>query len=206
MSVLEPLASAGLAITLAYLALERFRYRRDVEHSAQPLYEIYAADKNLEARADMEHVNELGWLCRKHSNGFVPRGFHATIYAMLFRNHGDVFLITGLATVSAIVLIVGIAGQADILGQVTARWMITVCFWVCIFAMISPAIFVLGGRRCCRWGKVRTAACDKQIAYVLSTLAKRAALAPEHPDSAEKLEPHVPKPRRFFGIFGPART
>jgi hypothetical protein len=184
LSALEPLAGAGVAIGLAYLALERFRYRRDVEAEATKLHEKYEKDSKLNAELGLEQLNELRWFCRTSCNGYSPKGWQATVYSVFFRSHGDVFIIAGLTAMSAAIMVVGVAGAAEIMPQVTSRFMINVGFIVCMLAMAVPGVSVLTGRRNRFWAMARARECDHQVVIALQ-LSAREAEAPEAPIAVE---------------------
>jgi hypothetical protein len=170
------MAGAGLAITLAYLALERFRYRRDVEHVSNSLREKYENVDRLQAQSSLEHLNEIRWLCRKSCNGHAPSGFMASAYAYLYRRHGDVFFISLLAALNAVILILGVAGVSAISPPVTAHWSIVAAFIVCALAIGCPGAAVLLGRRCRSWGIARARQCDSQITIILRMSALEAVV------------------------------
>jgi hypothetical protein len=194
------MASAGLAITLSYLALERFRYRRDVEATALRLFEAYQGNAKLDCRDSLEHVNEIGWLCRRHSNGFKSKGLFAFIYRVFFRSHGDIIAVALLAIFSAVILVLGVAGGSDIIQPLTSRWAILGGFGESAAALLVPAVSVLAGRRCCRWGIERAIACDRQIAVVLMIGAQEAAIGPPDACLPDSPQPEPTRPKRgFFG-------
>lgn len=98
------MSSAGLGISLAYLALDRFRYRRDVEEIVLKLHEKYENDSALTEQNGLEPVNELKWLCRKECNGHNPRGVYAAPYSLLYRRHADLLIVGALAALCAIIV------------------------------------------------------------------------------------------------------
>jgi hypothetical protein len=175
------MAGSGLAIALSYLALERFRYRRDVEEVAIKLHEKYENDAVLSDEDTLEHLNELKWLCRKSCNGHQPSGFLIGLYGCMFRSHGDIFIVSGLAVICAVALVVGTAGAANLISEITQRWVILAAFFAALAAMILPAAAIVMGLRCKRCGIARAILCDRQVALMLTMAARKAELTPpEH--------------------------
>jgi len=182
LSSLEPMAEAGLVVAVAYLALEGFRYRRDIELVAAKSHEKYESNAKLNSEDGMEHLNELKWFNRKQCNAFSPRGTPATIYRWFFRWQGDVFVISFLASVSAIILVLGVAGEAGIVGGISNRFVIVAGFLACLTSMGIPGVAVLLGRHARTWGIARVKECDRQIALALRLSAREAE--PPAPDRA----------------------
>lgn len=175
---LEPIAGAGLAVTLAYLALDRFRYRNAVESCAKEYHKKYENDSELGKLKDLDVLNELRWLHRSDGNDFKPVGFHGTLYSAVFRKHLDVFIISALAVLAGFTLICGVAlqiGTWSWLGWAGQSWAIQLFFYVCAAAIALPSISVLGGRSCKNWGVKRAQHCDGQVAKYQQAGAKRAS-------------------------------
>jgi hypothetical protein len=203
------MAGAGLAISLAYLALERFRYRRDVEAVALKLHEKYENDARLGTDQTLEHLQELKWLCRKDCNGHVPNGVRAWVYRIFFRRHGDVGLISFLAAVAAAVLVQGVSGQAGITIRDVWDWVLNSAFLACFAAMAIPGAAVLAGRWCRAWAVARAHKCDDQIAHALKLSAQEAkapALLDESNPASSRpipLRPTVDEARRSYIVRDP---
>ena len=189
------MAGAGLAISLSYLALERFRYRRDVEMIANKLHEKFENDGKLQNESGMEHLNELRWLGRKSCNGHAPTGGLSAPYAILYRTHGDILIVGFLSVVAAIVLVAGTAGSIQLVGEIATRWVVLVAFFGCASAMVLPALGIVLGHRCRTWAIKRAHECDDQIATILAFSAKTAALGPSA-DGAAPAQASPPKGKR----------
>lgn len=163
-----------MAITLAYLALDRFRYRKEVESVASELHKKYENNAQLGNDTKMEWLQELKWLCRKECNGHSPNSTMGWVYGTFFRRQGDLWLVSLLAVLSAAVMIQGVAGQADIWPKSSIPWVNTFAFAACSAAMSVPAGAILLGRRCRNWAKLRAEKCDDQIAHALTLSAQEA--------------------------------
>ena len=173
-ATLEPIAGAGLAISLAYLALERFRYRRDVETVSSVLHEKYENDAQLGEDQTLEHLQELKWLCRRPCNGHSPSGAWAWFYGVFFRRHFDIWLVTLLAVMSAFILVQGVAGLIGVTAKFTYGPALKLAFLFCFLAMSIPGGAVLLGRWTRAKAIERAHKCDDQIAHALKISAKEA--------------------------------
>lgn len=174
--LLEPLAGSGLAVSLAYLALERFRYRDAVER--------YAKDKSGRLRNEdesdtVEVVKDLQWLCRDDCNGHTPRGLWANLYHYSFRNKADEFLISVLACISGLTLVSGVAMNVGLWSWVSifeARWISTLLFYSCFAALLIPASSVLFGRKCVSWCREFADHCEDEITKIHRRSARSASV------------------------------
>jgi hypothetical protein len=159
-------ATSGLAVTLAYLALDRFRYRSAIEGAARKCYEKFLADSEIPKETKLGVWNEVLWLVRESPNTHKPAGFWGGVYKALFRRHVDFLLVTVLALLSGAALSVGVARHLD-----TWSWLAwadrpaaaLVFFYVCIIATAFPFLSMYGGHRCTRWGVERACYCDEQL-------------------------------------------
>jgi hypothetical protein len=170
---LEPLSGAALALCLAYLALERFRYRDTIQANA------------VEKLRDEQHTSDvvhhttafgtLVWLAgsaappaciraceqaRENGNATkdrAPSGFKATTYDWLFRIPLGEGIVAALAVIAFTVLFSGVCASAGI-------W---TCFPTSILSVLSPTTFLMLllagsvfpvllvglGRMCMTWSK-----------------------------------------------------
>ena len=178
---LEPIAGAGLAVTLAYLALDRFRYRQLIETAGERVFAVFQKNGHgVTIDEALEALNDLKWLCRKECNGHMPRGFGPMFYGWSFRRQADELIISVLAVLSALTLISGVALNAGIWSWVTvlnSQLIVGFLFYSCSSAIIFPAAMVLCGRRCVDWGKKFADHCEDQINKIMKNSA-RAASAP----------------------------
>lgn len=174
---LEPLAGSGLAVSLAYLALERFRYRDAVERYASELKVQYKS----EGEDTVEVVKDLQWLCRQDCNGHTPRGAAASFYHYAFRNKADEVAIAAFALIAGMTLIAGVALNLKYfwwLPYLEHPSIISFLFFCCSCALLLPAISVLCGRRCVAWGRDFAHHCETEI----NKIHKQSALNAPIPD------------------------
>lgn len=175
LSMLEPVATAGFAVCLAYLALDRFRYRSAVENGANKLKdEIGVA---MEKENVLDASNELRWMCREECNGHSPIGFLANAYHLFYRNSLDIKLVSGGAVVCFSVLALGAGleiGKLGFLSFLEGSGWIGALYWFCIASSVTPVASILFGRRCAKWGVQRTAHLKKQLEQVMSHQAQQA--------------------------------
>jgi hypothetical protein len=191
-----------LAINLAYLALDRFRYRAQIEPIAEKQCKQNDEKAAFEEFHDLEPVKELKWLARRStSRVHVPRGRGALAYRYLFRKHQDVVFAVAASILCAFTMAVGVAGNvgrwpwADYL----LAWPIpALLFYGCLGALLIPGISVALGRKCVVWGQNRVTTCTAQVAIHLKALATNA----EPPNAA----PPPNDPRRVGPSSGPSMS
>ncbi|MEQ1726071.1 MAG: hypothetical protein ABL882_09120 [Sphingopyxis sp.] len=179
LSSIEPVAGAGFAMALAYLALDRFRYREKIEGAARHALEKYDAEGD--GTPDLppslkgnETVNELQWLCRKDCNGFTPKGLQIWLYRAIFRRNFDVFIVVFLGAMSGLALSSGVAisiGTWGWLGCFNTPWGTFVMFYICLLSLAVPPFSVWIGRYLAKWGGVRANQLDGQIAEIMKLRA-----------------------------------
>jgi hypothetical protein len=183
---------------LAYLALDRFRYRAEIERAANVA--LGTLDKEGDGTPDPppslennDQVLELKWLARKSCNGFKPNHPWLWTYSFFFRNEADVFGATILAFASAAVLALGVALKIDRWPWATKfntePW-IGRSFYICLVAVIGPPMIVWLGRKIMQWSTRRCEHLDTQIANILK-LRVPTTQAPVLPDNP--LPPRQPK-------------
>lgn len=174
------MAGAGLAVSLAYLALERFRYRSSIEwHAGQKKRQFATANDH----DTVEVVKDLQWLCRAESNGHTPRGFGANFYHYAFRNKADEILIAFLACLAGFTLVTGVGITSNVwtwAKAIDTPRVAATLFYACFGALGLPAIAVLCGRRSVRWGRNFADHCEREITKIHQQSA-RAAVAPVPP-------------------------
>lgn len=192
MATIEPVAGAGFAMSLAYLALDRFRYRSAVENTAKKALEKY--DKEGDGIPDLpdslnnnETVNELKWLCRKDCNGYSPKGWQITLYQYVFRQHHDVILVIALGIIATFTLVSGVAFSLN-------RWQwfagansptsVAFFFYLCFASLCTPPLLIWGGRYLTIWGVKRVNELDMQIAGIMKFSASR-TIAPVIPPKSK---------------------
>jgi hypothetical protein len=174
-SELEPVATAGLGICLAYLALDRFRYRDKVQEFAILKRN---SSKMPQSGYEFESVLDLDWLCGGEGRkGYVPRGLWANFYHHIFRKKIDELLISALAALCAIALCLGVALKVKILSDefvLNTEHYAQVFYFACVFAVIFPPLSVIFGRKCVTWGEVFANITIKNIAISLAADAMQA--------------------------------
>ena len=194
LGTIEPLAGAGFAMSLAYLALDRFRYRKDIEYSAHKALEKYDAEGDgtpdlPSALLKNEIVNELQWLCRKSCNGYTPKGSQIVLYRYLFRRQFDVGLITVLGAMSALTLALGVAfglSRWQVLVTLDKPTAVGLFFYICFFAMAVPPFAIAAGRYITKWCVKRAGELDQQIAAMM-TLGVDQVQAPPLPQGPSQM-------------------
>lgn len=181
------MAGAGLAVALAYLALDRFRYRDAVERCALQKYRDFESSGANDG--SFEAMRDLRWLCRNEENGHTPRGFKANFYHYFFRNKLDEIIIAMVGALSGCTLIGGVALNADVAplsllaASIDSRWTCYLFFYACMMAIVLPAIAVLCGRGCVAWGSEFTDYCSNEINTVLKNSARQASIPPFSSDA-----------------------
>lgn len=176
MAALEPLSAASLAITLAYLALDRFRYRDKIQAQAAEKLN----DDSLTGPA-VHHTTAFGaliWLAGSEapqacviacdaaiSNGTpkknkAPAGFKATSYDWLFRVAIGEGVVAFLSGISFIVLVAAVAVQSQVMVWLptTLLWFfpLGVYFAALLAGSILPVLLVWLGRACVKWAENHT--------------------------------------------------
>lgn len=204
---LEPLAGAGLAINLAYLALNRFRYRDEIEPAAEKKCLKNDEDGSFDGFDDLDAVKELKWLARREtSDAFVPRGRAAMVYRYMYRKHQDIYFTAGATALCAFTLVTGVAlnvGRWAWSAVLTNPPIPGIMFYGCLLAVLVPVALVVMGRRCARWGKNRIEYCTAQVAISLGALAY-SARPPELSSDASAIGPTPARRRRPSRIYDPS--
>ncbi len=185
------MASAGMGVCLAYLALDRFRYRDEIEKNANAKLEqftVMSEDEGLEA------VKDLRWLCRNkntpesifsrilnwslnHNANHTPRGFIWGIYNWTFRKKFDEFIMCILAVLCVIILSVGVTIKINFLNSLSflnSEIYTKIGFIICFASITLPAIAVLLGRKCVKSGLALANESEEQINRIMLKAAKNA--------------------------------
>jgi hypothetical protein len=182
------MAGAGLAVSLAYLALDRFRYRDAVEDYAKQKTRQFASEDEADT---VEVVKDLQWLCRDECNGHTPRGFGANFYHFFFRNKADEIGTAFLALFAAFTLVAGVAlnsGALPWLSHLEERWVVNALFGTCLVALAFPACAVLCGRRSVKWGRGFADHCEAEITKIHKRSAERAELPAAVPSPSPRAQ------------------
>jgi hypothetical protein len=189
LSDIEPIAGAGFAMCLAYLALDRFRYRNEVESSAQSA--LATLDKEGDGQPDPpqsiannDAMLELKWLARLNCNGFSPQHPWAWVYATIFRREIDVYATIILAAIAAFCLAAGVAEEIKIwdeLSYLSTMPILGIAFYVCLISIIIPPVMVYFGRFIMHWSARRTRHLEGQLVELLRDRVSR-VLPPPIPE------------------------
>jgi hypothetical protein len=159
--LLEPVAGLGLALGLAYLNLEKFRYRSQIRDKALKALEqlkvngstpeifgnspAYARIKTLAALPDNNENDQA-----RQQKANVPDGFWNKTYRHLFEFHKDKNIVIFTSVASAVVLIVGVAlqvGQLTFLECIFSPSIVKILFWVLAFSVMFPMALVRAGNK-----------------------------------------------------------
>lgn len=176
---LSPVASSGLAVCLAYLALERFRYRSAIELAAKSKRDLVKVNGDHDI---IDVVRDLKWLCRDFCNGHAPRGWWANLYRYTFRQKVDEISIAFLAGICGFTLFAGVALKDNILSwpsMFNTSEYTNALFWVCFAGVAIPALSVLCGRKCMSWGEEFARHCEEQINAIMRQSAQSAEVPAE---------------------------
>lgn len=177
-AALEPLSGAALAICLAYLALDRFRYRTIIREGAtkELTPDLYQTD-------GVHHTTPfktLVWLagptaptgCQNGNSPRRPQGLEPACYGWLFDKPSDEVIVALFAFISFCILLGVVCINANI-----ASWYISLIsyfppgllFFLLVIGAIAPVAFVLLGRRCVSWAEVQS----REMAEELQNTAQR---------------------------------
>lgn len=166
---LEPVAGAALAINLAYLALDRFRYKNLIQEyaSAKLSPDEIHTDTRLHGTTSFK---VLCWMagprapriCQTIKLDRRPTGFLASAYHWLFLFWGglDEYLAVAAALWSYLTVLVGVAYAIGAFKGFVGLW--TYIFsapasLTCLaLATLLPVVFVVIGRSCVGWADTQS--------------------------------------------------
>lgn len=175
LTTLEPIAGAGFAMSLAYLALDRFRYREVLEKAARDALSTLdtegdgTPDPPLQIENNDQYL-ELKWLAHIDCNGFKPTTPWFHVYDWVYRDEDDVFFVSIFAFLSAFLLVVGVARGImlwPIFEFLNKPILLTAGFYACVIAIVMPPVLVKLGRHIMELGKQRASHLEGQINDVL---------------------------------------
>ena len=181
---LEPVCGVGVAVSIAYLNLERFRYRKDIREHAQALLERLKA---LSSYNIMQHDEKIALIenlagLRDNSragdlNGANPvakpliRSRQRTVYDIIYRFHMDRWICVFFGIVCFLGLCLGAAHAAQ-----STLWLARFFtspgqynFWLIFTSLgtICPLLFVWGGgwivRSLNNQAKIAFESCEKTL-------------------------------------------
>lgn len=172
---IEPIAGAGFAMCLAYLALDRFRYRTEVEKAAQSA--LATLDKEgdgtpdpPEAIANNDAMLELKWFARHDCNGFRPQHPWTWVYSAIYRRETDKWTIISLAVLAAFVLLSGVGAKIATWlwsSAITGEGSLGFWFYICLACIVVPPLSVGIGRHVMEWCQRRSKHLESQILILL---------------------------------------
>lgn len=196
LATFEPIAGAALAINLAYLNLERFRYKRRMRRRAhQALEEVFGKSakvpeeckgtvsyKRLERLLDIKDhdgPDDPSAKKKKKNGASLQSELGDMIFMYLFEWNFDFILSFIFAFAAAFVLIAGVAHGAlywEWSYGLATGWQASVVFYFLIFAMFFPVGFVGCGRLVVRWAEDLVTNCSAELAKTKQLLAQSARL------------------------------
>ena len=187
MPALEPLAGASLAINLAYLNLNRFRYRSEVrKHAESTLNKLEAEASDRIAGSETATTSlyhRLKWLAEKLpdkelADGVVPAGFSSWAYRWLFKHNQDCVISIALAAYAGICLILGVASSIHYLVPdsifTAGSFSLIASFWILLIGLLTPVFLVLAGRMSKNWGVKMANQSSSDLTKTLRDAAKNA--------------------------------
>lgn len=166
---LEPLAGFALALNLAYLNLQRWRYKQQVKKIAQnALDELKEGGKSSLNHEYLNQFNTLKYLAdHNHKWRKLPASIKA--FDVIFGRESDIKLSVIFAVIAFFILSVGVAHQIEIgeafLGIATSR-NTKIAFFLLMISVILPGFFVLGGRKFVEHISGFTNECAEEIASI----------------------------------------
>ena len=186
------LAGGALALNLAYVNLERFRYAKTIQNSSQGVLDEMEKDTELDFTRT-ESYQQLKALVaftyHDHKNGPTKPKLGITLcimkilYQYLFSNLMDVFLCSILVIVSVVALGLGSAHPIGVLGWTCPYFTsehIHISYWLLAASIAVPMLFLLAGG----WLKRK---CDDLIHRIDADLGQ--VLKKGVPDAKLKDEP-----------------
>lgn len=196
------MAGAALAINLAYLNLERFRYRKKIREHAREVKERLSTDVNGESPHEgselYQRVVRLSALpdeinYKKKSTkgnlevneswdmGEVPGDIWWRIYRFLFERHQDRVIVFCTTGVSLVMFFLGTAHSVDHLSSI-ACWFESGAIWLYVVtaALVAPIILVFLGSQIVGWGTKHASWCIAKIEEIMAKQVDEAELKPKN--------------------------
>lgn len=174
LGALEPLCGGALALCLAYLALDRFRYRSLIQQTA--------ASKLTEDCYKTDGINQttpfktLAWLagpiappeCLDEKIAEAPSGLYPSLYAYLFKKPADEILIVLFSLITFFILIAGVCENANVWPGLV--WLVSLLDFgyilsAMIVACVAPVLLVLAGRSCVKWANEQSEKMGKELTH-----------------------------------------
>jgi hypothetical protein len=158
--MLEPVLGAALATNTAYLSFARFRYRIKIRDHARKELNGLEGNGTISAETKAtELYQRIDRLARLEDNdedipssptkAKMPPGW-AWFYTHLFETHLDRTIAAGLIGLSAVLLILGVAHQIELLSWTAIPFTkdyIWISYWVALAAISAPLGFIALGKR-----------------------------------------------------------
>ena len=163
-ALMEPISGIGVAGSIAYLNLQRFRYAAEIRNNASELYERLIQNPKFYLLNNTDISNTLRNLAemRNHDrstsatppNGNnVPKDLKKVreSYNRFFRKQTDRTIVWIAGTISFGFMVLGVID--NIQSQFTNAFMLTspLLIWLLlsclIFCTVAPLLFILGGHR-----------------------------------------------------------
>jgi hypothetical protein len=163
------LAQTSLALNMAYIALDRFRYRKKILERFT-IEESRAADMPDGYRHDLAWQNVKTIAAGDSPKGWTVGRFGYWFYYLLFQKGVDIFAVYALAISSVLILLIRayaglqIGGNSRLNeGTATYDW---AAFAIVTVGIVAPVMFVLAGRYAVRCA-------ERSIEDNMAHLAKR---------------------------------
>lgn len=157
LSELEPILGISFALNLAYIGLQRFRYRETIKkHAAQKLDELsdiptqtcetdwYKQILRLRALEKNDGSDDANTAPEK-----MPSEVWAHLYVALYEKHLDKKIVEGVAFICACLIFLGVAHELEHLSFTRPAFSsdyIVYWFWLVAIFAVLPVCFVGVGR------------------------------------------------------------
>lgn len=191
---LEPIAGISLALNLAYLGLQRWRYRQQVREAADKEYATFGGNPAI--IEPLEQWTQLQVLAG-HSDKRNSLPSRLRVFEAIYGIENDVKAAFVFAVFAVFILLLGVAHNIGIWQPLTAiatkAWT-TFYFYVLAFSIGLPLASVMLGRRLVNTACAHAKACTKQLSAVVAThvqaLEKPISPLPQNsPASNDQLSP-----------------
>ena len=187
---LEPGSTASLAINLAYLALDRFRYKTLINDEADE--QLLKCDLSDDQTKTMIQFRQLVYLSskknqdehKKWTNGNpAPPGNLAYAYHRLFNHNIDEIIISTFTVISFFLLYLGMAENERYLSFLIdtsyKEIIVSISFYFLFISTICPMAFVILGRACVNWASKLSKSMGEELKNTAERFKKQASSVSE---------------------------
>lgn len=185
---IEPLTATAVAICLAYLNLERFRYRSAIRKYAQEIIRQYDENtdyKNLSEHSNIQFLKRLASL-DDHEHIATTTGTNNSswtgwgyVYSIVFEKHRDRKIILAGVSIALLLLCLGVShdiGHIVFLSCLFSSSIIIVSYYISLFLIFVPITLVLLGQTVVDRAKKKADGTLKDIEITMQALAKKAKM------------------------------